>query len=122
MKTKKKILIVDDERVIRDLLERLLKGSGHEAISAEDGETALNLIKTENFDLILLDLKLPGIDGVKILKEIKKLNKKLTVILISAYLTDDIIKQTSELGVVDYVKKPFDIYRVKNQIKKVLKQ
>ena len=121
MNSEKKILIVDDEAVVREVLSRILSKKNYEITYAEDGESAIKHVGRTKFDLILLDLRLPGIYGIEVLKEIKKINKDIPVILISAYLTNSGIKEAAEIGIVGYIKKPFDVKQVISAVEKALK-
>ena len=74
---KTKLLVADDERVIRDLLRKTLSREGYEVYKASDGLEALNKIKKNNYDMLILDLKMPKINGMELLEKIKKLNKNI---------------------------------------------
>ncbi len=106
---KEKILIVDDERLIRQSLEKALAGQGYAVFSAENGKTALHLLEEESPDLVLLDLKLPDINGIEVLKRLRELDKNLPVLLITAYGSIDTAIQAIRLGAYDYITKPFDL-------------
>jgi two-component system nitrogen regulation response regulator GlnG len=103
-----RILIVDDEEEIRGLLSRLVVQEGFESLSVPDGETALDLIRRESPDVLLLDIRMPGLDGMEVLRRAKELDRDLPVIMITAY---GIVKGAVEAlraGAHDYLVKPFE--------------
>ena len=102
-----KILVVDDEELIRWSLQKALKEMDVSVDLAGNGEEALRMLKTSNYDLIITDLKMPGLDGIELLAKIKEEGKRPIVILLSAYLSDNAIKQAAEYGVFKCVNKPF---------------
>jgi len=106
---KEKILIVDDERLIRQSLEKGLVRQGYSALSAENGKTALQLAEEESPDLVVLDLKLPDLSGIEVLKGLRELDKNLPVLIITAYGSIDTAIQAIRLGAYDYITKPFDL-------------
>lgn len=116
-----KVLIADDERNMRWILEKNLKSEGFATICAEDGEEAFNKFLDEEPDMIILDYKMPKLDGMEVLKRIKKINSKLPVIMITAHGSAEAAVEAMKLGAVDYVSKPFDITELKLTIFKVLK-
>ena len=121
---KEKILIVEDEKDIAKMLEYNLKKEGFRTISASDGEDALDLAAREHPDLILLDLMLPGIDGLEVCRTLKKENKTAAVPIImltaKAQEADKIVGL--ELGADDYVTKPFSPRELIARIKAVLRR
>ena len=111
-----RILVVDDEIVVCDLLKDFLTLKGYEVYTASDGYAALNIVKKVCPHLILLDIVMPGISGVEVLKEIKKLNPKTGVIMITAVPDQGIITESIELGAYDYITKPMDLKNVENVV------
>ncbi|TCZ81248.1 response regulator transcription factor [Paenibacillus albiflavus] len=116
MEMKSSILVVDDEERIRRLLRMYLEKEGYEIDEAEDGETALEKASQTNYDLILLDVMLPGIDGVEVCAKLRQV-KSTPVIMLTAKGEETNRVQGFEAGADDYVVKPFSprevIYRVK---------
>jgi len=115
-----KILVVDDEKLIRWSLEQNLTKEGYEVITAEGGKECLKLVKEELPDLILLDIHLPGMDGMDVLKIIKEINKDALVIMITAYGAVETAVRAMKLGAYDFVEKPFNMEKIKVIIKKAL--
>lgn len=99
-KNKKKILLVEDEQDLRELYVELLTDSGFEVVSVTDGLEAVKLLSDETWDLLLLDIMLPGIDGLKILKKISagELTKKGSIVVITNFSTDYIAKEAFKHG------------------------
>jgi len=120
MKTKKKILVVDDQAMVRVVLRKILIKEGYKVLCARDGETAIKKIENEKFDLVLLDLKMPGIDGMETLERIRKINKNIRVILISGYLTNEKVERATKLGISNYIRKPFNLDELTLKKKKAL--
>ncbi|WP_285889669.1 response regulator [Paenibacillus glycanilyticus] len=106
---KKKLLIVDDQNGIRVLLMEVFSSEGYNTFQASNGRLALEIVKTENPDLVLLDMKIPGMDGLEILKHVKAINRDIKVIMMTAYGELDMIKEATDLGAVMHFTKPFDI-------------
>ncbi|MFA5806655.1 MAG: response regulator, partial [Melioribacteraceae bacterium] len=102
-----KILIVDDDKDMRQLLSDILKSEGYEVRTAESGKKALKEIKVIRPEIVLLDIRLPEMNGIEILKEIKKLNKSIIVIIITAYGEIQNAVDAMKLGAFDYFTKPF---------------
>lgn len=105
-----KVLVVDNEADFRQLMTFWLESKGYLAITASDGETAIRLIKEDTPDVMFLDLKMPAMDGTETLKRIRKFNKDLPVIIISAYVDDLRAKEAIPYGIsgVFYKGKDFD--------------
>ena len=102
------ILIVDDEESVRSSLYDWFTDDGYYVKSAENAKQALSLIESEDFDIILADLKMPGMDGLEMLKRIKTLKKDSIVIIMTAFATVDTAVKALKEGAYDYVTKPFD--------------
>ncbi len=111
-----KILIVDDEEHIRSLMESYLTKQGFTTYLAQNGEEAFEIITIKKPDLIFLDIQLPGMDGVVILKEVKKKYPDIAVIMISGNATEEIAKETLEIGAFEYINKPVDLDKVSEVI------
>ena len=105
--SKGSILVVDDESEIREGLEVLLKGEGYGVASAEDGESGLAKLEEHPFDLLLLDVSLPDRNGLDMLKEIRRRDPDLSVVLITAYGSIDMARAAFKNGAMDYITKPW---------------
>ncbi len=114
------ILIVDDNRDIQFTLSNILKEEGYETITAGEGERAIKEIKTKSPNLVLLDIKLPGMDGMKILEDMKKIDKDLIIIMLTAFSDVKDAVRAMRLGAFDYITKPFDNEEIVLIIKKAL--
>jgi len=101
------ILVIDDEESIRDSCSQVLQKEGYSVKTAEDGIEGLRLFRTEFFHAVLLDLKLPGMDGMEILSRIKEDNPKTPVIIITGYASIDSAVEAMKRGASDYLSKPF---------------
>jgi len=115
---KEKILVVDDEAVIQDLLAKMLKKQGYEVSIADDGVQALGKIKQTDFDLVIMDLKMPRMGGMELLREIKKLKKDCIIIAVTGYATIDTVKEAIQQGCFDYITKPFNVEAVEHIIRR----
>ncbi len=113
---KPKILIVDDEYLIRWSLSENLSKAGYRCVTAETGEEALDRFRTEAPDLVLLDIKLPGIDGIEVLRRVKEWDRDIPVIMITATTQVDVAVQAMKLGAYDYVSKPFDLTEIQTKV------
>jgi len=102
------ILVIDDEAAIRESLEVLLTLEGYSVRMANDGEQGLRILELENFDLVLLDLALPGQSGFELLPQIKERQPELPVIMITAYGTVDNVVEAVRAGAENFVQKPWD--------------
>lgn len=111
-----KILVVDDEVAVCDLLKDFLTLKDYEVFTASDGYTAISKAKEVSPHLVLLDIVMPGISGMEVLKEIKKLNSKTGVIMITAVPDQGIITESIDLGAYDYIRKPMDLKHVENVV------
>lgn len=118
----KKILIVDDQYGIRILLNEVLQKEGYDTYQAANGLQALEIVQQNTPDLILLDMKIPGMDGIEILKRVKALYPDMKVIIMTAYGELDMIQEAMDLGAITHFSKPFDIVDIRVAVKKYLTQ
>lgn len=114
------ILVVDDEKNIRTMLKMYLSNEGYDVEIVEDGEKALNITKERNFDLILLDLKMPKLNGMEVLQKLRDNDNKSNVIMMTAYGTVEDAVSAMKLKALDFISKPFSLDKLKEIIKKVL--
>src|SRR3990172_2661993 len=117
---KQTILVVDDEKLIRWSVKQKLEHWGYQVAEAEDGGTALGRVQIDNPDLVTLDIRLPDMSGLDVLKEIKQRNPKLPVIMITAYGAVDLAVDALRLGAFDFVEKPINFEKFQNSIKNAL--
>ena len=117
---KAKILIIDDEKDIRWLFSKILTAEGYQVLTALNGQTGISIIKKEKPDLVILDLKLPGMDGIEILREIRRFDKDLCVIILTGYKDVKSAVEAMKLGAYDYLAKPVDIEKLKTHINNAL--
>jgi nitrogen regulation protein NR(I) len=115
-----KILIVDDDPQLRTSFEKVLTGEGHTVQSVASGEKGLDLCQKSLPDLVILDIRLPGIDGLQTFKAIHEIEPKLPAIIMTAYGTTDTAIEATKLGAFDYVLKPFEIPDMLSLIDKAL--
>jgi heterodisulfide reductase subunit A len=111
-RTKFRILVVDDELVVRDSLKEWLEAEGFTAAMAGSGPEALAALEAEPYHLMLLDIKMPGMDGVEVLERAKLLSPDLTVIMMTAYATVETAVEAMKMGAMDYLIKPFEVDRL----------
>lgn len=107
-----RILVVDDEPSIRDLLAKTLALAEYEVDVAPDGRAALERMRQEGYDLLIADLKMPGIDGLSVIREAKRYKADLPVIIITGYSTESAAIEAVNLGVSGYLTKPFRVPQV----------
>jgi len=107
-----RVLVVDDEESIRDLLAKTLALAEYDVDTAPDGRSALERLRLYPYDLLIADLKMPGIDGLAVIREAKRLNANLPVIIITGYSTESAAIDAVNLGVAGYLTKPFRVPQV----------
>jgi two-component system response regulator (stage 0 sporulation protein F) len=119
---KAKILIVDDQFGIRILLNEVFQKEGYQTFQAANGVQALDIVKKHDPDLVLLDMKIPGMDGIEILKRMKVLDPAIRVIIMTAYGELDMIQEAKNLGALTHFAKPFDIDDIRAAVRKHIPQ
>ena len=116
-----RILVVDDEESLRNLLQRILEESGYSIITASDGHEALEKFSQCEVDLVLLDIKMPGLDGFSVLEEIRG-TSNIPVIMLTAEREMTTARDTLLLGADDYIRKPFNqrelLLRIKSKLRR----
>src|SRR3990167_3578570 len=115
-----KILIVDDQPGMLETFTDILEDRGFFVEVAEDGFQAIDKVKKTNYDIIFMDIRMPGINGVQTFREVKKINPKVAVIMMTAYAVEDLIKDAIIEGAYTVVYKPFDMERIISTIERVL--
>ena len=119
---KEKILVVDDEKIVRESLFHWFQEEGYQVETAGDGETALRIFDKNKFDLLLVDMKMPGMSGLELLDKVKEIDKDTIVILITAFASVPTAIKALKDGAYDYVTKPVDPDELEHLVKKALEQ
>lgn len=107
-----RVLVVDDEASIRELLSKTLALAEYEVDTASDASVALERVRVADYDLMIADLKMPGMDGLTLVREVKRLRTELPVIIITGYSTESSAIEALNLGVAGYLTKPFRVPQV----------
>ncbi len=115
-----KILIVDDEPGILDFLRNLFHADGYEVVVALSGEDAVASVKKDTVDLVITDLRMPEMDGMELLRELKTLKPSVPVIMLTAYASDETAIEAKKLGVFTYISKPFNVAGLLGIVKRAL--
>ncbi len=113
---RRKILIIDDERGLREVMTELLEKTGYQAICAANGADGVRLNEQENPDIIVLDLCMPGMDGIETLRRIRKQDSEVSVVILTANGSPDTIRDAVGLTVGEYLSKPFENLELVNLI------
>lgn len=119
---REKVLIVDDEYLIRWSLSENLKEEGLKCLTAETGEQAVELFRSELPDVVILDIKLPGISGIEVLERIKEVERDVPVIMVTATSQVDVAVKAMKLGAYDYISKPFDLTEIRTKVRNALEK
>ena len=115
-----KILVIDDEPGIRDLLDTLLSRKGYDVVLAESGQKGLEVFRRARPDVVVLDLKMPGMDGLTVLQQVRSLNPTQPVIMLTGAGTPDAELQARALGVTEFVEKAFSLHLLGDSLKRLL--
>ncbi|NLU49058.1 MAG: response regulator [Syntrophomonadaceae bacterium] len=115
-----KVLIVDDQKGIRKLLEELFKKEGLDVMVAADGREAISMVEGYVPDIILMDVKMPNMNGLEAAQEILRINQNIPIVMMTAYGETEVVKKALEIGVKKYITKPFDIVVVRDMVKEIL--
>lgn len=122
MAEKSRILVVDDEEALRTVLSSELSGEGYDVDTASDGDEAIASVQNKHFDLVLLDIKMPGTDGFEVLKFIKKSFSDVRVIMLTGFADLKNAIESKKLGAEDFVSKPYDLVDLLTTIERVLSE
>lgn len=120
MPAKNRILVVDDEDALRLVLSTELEGEGYHVASAADGQEAINILGGQDFDLILLDIKMPNVDGFEVLKFVKEKQPKTKVVMLTGFADLKNAIESKKLGAEDFVSKPYDLVDLLTTVERVL--
>lgn len=110
------VLVVDDEPAVRDFLSRFFKFEGIGLKCAQDSAKAIDAASQEKFDIIFIDVKMSGMNGVELLEELKKINANAVYVMMTGYAVDDMLKEAEKKGAIVSLKKPFEIGEIKKII------
>jgi len=116
------IVVIDDEVEICDLLKDLLTAEGYKVSTATDSEQGLQMAMKQRPDLVLLDMNMPRMDGIEVLRQIKKADEAISVIIITGFININLARDAMRLGAFDYITKPFDLAYVKALVENALEQ
>jgi two-component system response regulator AtoC len=119
--SKQSILVVDDETKMRRLLEIMLTQLGYKIYQAEDGQKAIKFLDAQMVDLVITDLRMPNIDGIELLQQLREQKNDVSVIVVTAYGTVETAVDTMKYGACDYIVRPFEIEAVEAAVKRALK-
>ncbi len=114
------ILVVDDQEGIRFLLKEVFKGGKYRVVTAADGAEALTKWEEWGPDLVLLDMKMPGLDGLDVLRKLAEKHRQVPVIMMTAYGELQIVEEALGLGAKGYITKPFDILELRQTVDTIL--
>src|SRR4030042_4552572 len=101
-----KVLVLDDEQIVLDSITRILEGEKYEVKTCRSGDQALNALKAGGFDVLITDLKMPGMDGIQAMEALTEVDPAPSMIMVTAYSTVDSAVKAMKLGAVDYIRKP----------------
>lgn len=121
-KLKASILVVDDEKIIHESCGRILRGEGYKVETASSGQEALQKLGEERFDLVLTDIRMPGMDGVETLEKMKKEVPDITVVMFTGYSSVETARDSMKLGAFDYLPKPFTPEELLAVVKKAIEK
>jgi excisionase family DNA binding protein len=107
-----RVLVVDDEEAVRDLLAKTLTMADYDVDAAPDGPSALDRLRAADYDLLITDLKMPGMDGLSVIRESRRIRPDLAVIIITGYSTEASAIEAIKIGVAGYLTKPFRLPRI----------
>jgi DNA-binding NtrC family response regulator len=116
MTERPKILVVDDEETVRNLLQRILKGEGYEVVTAADGADAMGLVSNGDINIVLIDIKMPGMSGIDVLSRLSAAWPEVCVIMVSAVVETQTAIEAMKMGAYDYIIKPFDQKEVLHKV------
>ena len=118
----REILVVDDDEAIRDFLTRILTREGYQVAVAPDGQKALDIARERELSLVFLDIKMPGMNGIDTLRVLKRIDKDIQVVMVTAYATVDTAVEAMRFGAFDYMRKPFDKDRLQEMVREGVKR
>jgi two-component system response regulator HydG len=115
-----KILLIDDDEWIRDSLELYFEGEGCHLLALETAEEGIEALKNQNYDIIMVDYRLPGMDGLEFLKRIQKTQPNALKVLITAYKSEGVVSTALKIGVQDFIEKPFTTNTIEGSLTRLI--
>ena len=116
-----KVLIVDDDESIRELFECIVEDLGYNCDTAADGQEGVEKVKQQSYKLVFLDIKMPKLNGIETLKQIKQINSTTDVTMMTGFSVDDLVEEAMSLNASDVLYKPFDVETLEEVINKWMK-
>jgi len=116
-----KILLIDDDEWIRDSLELYFEGEGCHLLALETAEEGIEALKEQNYDIIMVDYRLPGMDGLEFLKRIQKTQPNALKLLITAYKSEKVVSEALKIGIQDFIEKPFTTKTIEGSLARLMK-
>jgi len=121
-KVKGKLLVIDDELSMREVLSIMLTKENYEVLSAADGEEGIRLVREAQPRVVLVDIRLPGINGLQVLSEIRRMDPQIPVIMVTAISDLKVAREAEKKGAFGYIVKPFTFWEIKSVIQEAEKQ
>ena len=115
--TEKKVLVVDDEPLFCEMVSKFLVGKGYSVVEAYGGEQAITIYSEDRPDLVVLDVRMPGKDGLETLQELRASDPEASVIMVTAVLDDEVVGQAMADGALDFITKPLNLHSLELAIK-----
>ncbi len=116
------VLVVDDQFADRETLKAILEDKGYRVATAKDGAEAIKMVKEKHYDIIFLDVKLPGMNGVQVFEQVKKIDPKAAVIMMTGYSVEDLVRRAVSQGAYTCIYKPFDMEKVIGLVEEICGQ
>jgi DNA-binding NtrC family response regulator len=119
-KKKGRVLVLDDEQIVLDSVSRILEDENYDVAACRSGSEAVEKLKAGGFDILLTDLKMPGMDGLQAMEALTDVDPDLSMIMVTAYSTVDSAVKAMKIGAVDYIRKPFTHDQISELVGKVI--
>ena len=116
-----RLLVVDDEKDVCDFVKNFLEERGYDVVTAASGDEALAIAKKEKFALVLLDIKMQGMDGLAALKHLREIDRNQKVVMVTALEDRDKMDEAARMGAADYITKPLVLDHLENVVEKMLR-
>jgi DNA-binding NtrC family response regulator len=117
-----KILLIDDDEWIRDSLGLYFEGEGCHLLAVETAEEGVDALKKQNYDIVMVDYRLPGMDGLEFLKRIQKTKTLAMKVLVTAYRNEEVVSEAANMGIHDFIEKPFTIKTIEESLSKLIEK